>query len=959
MYMSSATPSASPSPRRRKHRPDSVARSSIASLSKVKLKKSKPNTPQLSPSLSLDDSASDALINLSIHRNNTVANLDDLPPDLSPCPSPSKQRASEPPTVYSSTMQPLRRSKGLYNLEEASNLSLEDVNMDSSPSRRGLSHSHSTHSVSSHAVSSTILHDSDPNSPVKAPPFKKAAIQQENVPPPTIHLMSSSSSVESSPPTPTHHANAHHHPHLPHPQPHLHPLVKTKIAEDYGTPDSFRFVKPLQTAFMSTGLLSKRTRNLPNSSSGHSLVPPDTPCKKPSGSSSLQDVHGLRGDGNTPRPFTSSVSHEGVSMLGSANRSASSGRAHRVPLTINTSGHQSVPSGPPSGLRDSASRFAFDLRSAVSSFMDDVPSTPTKPLEESESFPDRRTLTTNQHGDSSSNDNHSNDSNSNSHSNSTNNSTSNLSLGPYRRGSYIGSLTSLSSLAKASHQRSDGSQITITPGTITRQASSIMEPETPLGNGDNPFNSPSFSNDHTFADPRTPAKRSSQDQSAENMIAGESWLSQKFDSVSLIGSGEFSSVYTVTERVKKPSGSSVILTPPNRYAVKKMKYPFAGPKARARRMEEVEVLRKLTESKRDEDGRDFIVQLVDSWEHHGFLFIMTEYCENGSLDVFLAENGRIARLDDWRVWKILVELALGIRYIHNEGFMHLDIKPANVFITFEGTLKIGDFGMATTWPAARGIEREGDREYIAPEVLSRQEYDKPADIFSFGLIILEIAANVVLPDNGIHWQKLRSGDLTDAGRLSSGDLAGFDHQFGDIPSSQQDVSAGECGGKSFEEDGGVLSPSCMPPFDHHGIHSSSLRSCTTANTTSSSGVSTGSSRSGTAGNGGASTGNTSSSTNMHPPPVIRRCSAAPDWAPLFLTQDLGVLDALVSWMLTPDPRGRPTADDILATSEAAWVEHHRKAGAVVYEGDFGPPPGNSDDDMGHVSPDEDNWRMEL
>ncbi|KAG5362502.1 Mitosis inhibitor protein kinase wee1 [Yarrowia sp. C11] len=929
MYMSSATPSASPSPRRRKHRPDSVARTSIASLSKVKLKKSKPNTPQLSPTLSLDDSASDALINLSIHRNNTVANIDDLPPDLSPCPSPSKQRASEPPTVYSSTMQPLRRSKGLYNLEEASNLSLEDINMDSSPSR------------SHRPRHSTILNDSDPNSPVKAPPFKKAAIQQENVPPgggavrrqsdnsPTIHLMSSS--VESSPPTPTHHA---HHPHPHHPQPHLHALAKTKIADvehrEYGTPDSFRFVKPLQTAFMSTGLLSKRTRNLPNSSSGHSLVPPDTPCKKPSGSSSLQDVHGLRGDGNTPRPFTTSASHEGVSILG-GHKSIYSGRAPRAPLTINTG--------------DSAARFAFDLRSAVSSFMDDdTPSTPTKPLEESESFPSVPNLN-NLHDD------HPSGHGSNS---SGNNSSTNVGL--YRRASYIGSLSSLSSLTKASHQRTDGSQITITPGTITRQASAILEPETPLGNSDNPFNSPNFSNDPTFADPRTPAKRSSQDQSAENMIAGESWLSQKFDSVSLIGSGEFSSVYTVTERVKKPTGSSVILTPPNRYAVKKMKYPFAGPKARARRMEEVEVLRKLTDSKRDEDGRDFIVQLVDSWEYHGFLFIMTEYCENGSLDVFLAENGRIARLDDWRVWKILVELALGIRYIHNEGFMHLDIKPANVFITFEGTLKIGDFGMATTWPAARGIEREGDREYIAPEVLSRQEYDKPADIFSFGLIILEIAANVVLPDNGIHWQKLRSGDLTDAGRLSSGDLAGFDHQFGEPTSSQGQIAI-DCGGKSYEEEGGVLSPSCMPPFDHHGIHSSSLRSCTTANT-SSSGVSSGSSRSGTAGNGGASTGNTSSSTNMHPP-VIRRCSAAPDWAPSFLTQDLGTLDSLVSWMLTPDPRGRPTADDILATSEAAWVEHHRKAGAVVYEGDFGPPPGNSDDDMCHISPDEDNWRMEL
>ena len=41
------------------------------------------------------------------------------------------------------------------------------------------------------------------------------------------------------------------------------------------------------------------------------------------------------------------------------------------------------------------------------------------------------------------------------------------------------------------------------------------------------------------------------------------------------------------------------------------------------------------------------------------------------------------------------------------------MKPANVFITFEGTLKIGDFGMAAKLPVPQSAEREGDREYIA------------------------------------------------------------------------------------------------------------------------------------------------------------------------------------------------------------------------------------------------------
>ena len=78
--------------------------------------------------------------------------------------------------------------------------------------------------------------------------------------------------------------------------------------------------------------------------------------------------------------------------------------------------------------------------------------------------------------------------------------------------------------------------------------------------------------------------------------------------------------------------------------------------------------------------------------------------------------------------------------------IHLDLKPANVFITREGRLKIGDFGMASLWPrpvstspagpeaSLRAIrtafEREGDKQYLAPEVLQGR-YGKAADMFRF------------------------------------------------------------------------------------------------------------------------------------------------------------------------------------------------------------------------------------
>jgi mitosis inhibitor protein kinase SWE1 len=98
--------------------------------------------------------------------------------------------------------------------------------------------------------------------------------------------------------------------------------------------------------------------------------------------------------------------------------------------------------------------------------------------------------------------------------------------------------------------------------------------------------------------------------------------------------------------------------------------------------------------------------------------------------------------------------------------IHLDLKPANIFVTGAGRFKIGDFGMGALWPRARGgpggrggFEREGDKVYLAAEVL-RGGHGPAADVFSLGMIMLEAATNVVLPDQGEPWQRLRREDLS-------------------------------------------------------------------------------------------------------------------------------------------------------------------------------------------------------
>ncbi|OCH95090.1 hypothetical protein OBBRIDRAFT_831194 [Obba rivulosa] len=233
---------------------------------------------------------------------------------------------------------------------------------------------------------------------------------------------------------------------------------------------------------------------------------------------------------------------------------------------------------------------------------------------------------------------------------------------------------------------------------------------------------------------------------------------REFEELDELGSGEFGKVIKVgyQDGVRRPPGADADV-----YAVKKSKR-FEGVKHRLRLREEVDILRLLSTR-----AHPNVLQYVDSWEEDETLFIQTELCELGNLADFLSVFGRaFPRLDEGRVWKIFAELSTGLRFIHDASVLHLDLKPANIFITREGRLKIGDFGMASVWPRPTptgdvhgGFEREGDKLYLAPEVLQGR-YGKAADVFSLGMTMLEVASNIVVPDQGEAWHKLRREDFS-------------------------------------------------------------------------------------------------------------------------------------------------------------------------------------------------------
>ena len=148
-----------------------------------------------------------------------------------------------------------------------------------------------------------------------------------------------------------------------------------------------------------------------------------------------------------------------------------------------------------------------------------------------------------------------------------------------------------------------------------------------------------------------------------------------------------------------------------------------------------------------------------------FIYILYNYYPNGDLLDYLEklENCNYNFSPDF-YWDIIFEMIMGLKYFHELGYLHLDVKPTNFLVDQNGYLKLSDFGLCqriSDIPFLTDII-EGDKIYISKEALnfnSEGVINTKADIFSLGLSILEIFAKINLPSSGDSWAELRSGNF--------------------------------------------------------------------------------------------------------------------------------------------------------------------------------------------------------
>lgn len=118
--------------------------------------------------------------------------------------------------------------------------------------------------------------------------------------------------------------------------------------------------------------------------------------------------------------------------------------------------------------------------------------------------------------------------------------------------------------------------------------------------------------------------------------------------------------------------------------------------------------------------------------------MVMEYVDGVSLDDLLKKNHRLPA--DYAV--SLISQALdGLRYAHNKGVIHRDLKLANLILSNEGTVKIMDFGIARAVGSSRLTSTGraiGTLDYMSPEQIKGKEGDEKSDIYSLGIVLYEL-----------------------------------------------------------------------------------------------------------------------------------------------------------------------------------------------------------------------------
>ncbi|XP_059692965.1 serine/threonine-protein kinase PAK 3-like [Haemorhous mexicanus] len=131
-----------------------------------------------------------------------------------------------------------------------------------------------------------------------------------------------------------------------------------------------------------------------------------------------------------------------------------------------------------------------------------------------------------------------------------------------------------------------------------------------------------------------------------------------------------------------------------------------------------------------------LVNYLDSYLVDEELWLVMEYMDGGSLHDVIRET----RMAEGEIAAVSRECLQGLDFLHSKQVIHRDIKSHNILLGLDGSVKLADFGLAAQLTAEQSKRRSavGTTYWMAPEIFTRKLYGPKVDIWSFGIVGIEM-----------------------------------------------------------------------------------------------------------------------------------------------------------------------------------------------------------------------------
>jgi serine/threonine protein kinase len=188
------------------------------------------------------------------------------------------------------------------------------------------------------------------------------------------------------------------------------------------------------------------------------------------------------------------------------------------------------------------------------------------------------------------------------------------------------------------------------------------------------------------------------------------------------------------------------------YVIKEIDTALLPKEAAFEALQEIEILSEL--------DSHYVVGYYDSFIDGSTINIIQEFCQHGDLNTYIRKQNGKSLIENF-IWKVFIQLCLGVHYLHSKNIIHRDIKSLNIFLTKDNSAKLGDFGAARRVAEENSaildqpLEQIGEDEafgeekppqkvgtpyYLAPELWQDKPCSRKSDVYAIGVVLYELCA---------------------------------------------------------------------------------------------------------------------------------------------------------------------------------------------------------------------------